>query len=527
MILDHGWVPDDSSVAEQALGVANARLRQLLEVKDAEIAVLRALLEEERAARRDHELRLTELERRLSMNSANSSTPSSKESIAGKAKRKAGRQRSQRERSKDRKPGGQPGHRGAGLEPARGDDIDGTQTAEPPAGCSACGADLGEYGVAAGRSWAQVWDLPPIKLEKVHWLLPKVRCGCCAKVTTAAAPYANAGTVSYGLGVNSAAILLSFFGNVPIERTARVMEALLGAKVSSGFVARAHERFDQRLLAAGFDEAMTAALRAEDVLCADESPVSVLRKDRDEATGEPKPGQPHAVVIRTPDERLVALRPIGARTTDALGDLGVLNGWHGTLVRDDYRGRHRFDAGLADVQQCVQHLLRHLQSVADLHPTWQKWAGEVQRVLREANAAVVEAVAEGRTRLDPALLADLRERYDAAVNWGEATNRCRDWHEGNHPGYVLARRLKEKAEQVWTFTRNLAVPWTNNASEQALKAPKRHQAVSGYWHTMATLGRYLRVHSYLVSARGHGIRALDAIHAAIAGRPWLPTPVTA
>jgi len=54
---------------------------------------------------------------------------------------------------------------------------------------------------------------------------------------------------------------------------------------------------------------------------------------------------------------------------------------------------------------------------------------------------------------------------------------------------------------VSTFTRNLAVPWTNNVSEQALKAPKRHQAVSGYWHTMATLGRYRRVHSYLTSAK--------------------------
>jgi transposase len=28
------------------------------------------------------------------------------------------------------------------------------------------------------------------------------------------------------------------------------------------------------------------------------------------------------------------------------------------------------------------------------------------------------------------------------------------------------------------------VPWTNNAAEQALKSPKRHQAVSGYWHTL-------------------------------------------
>ena len=67
---------------------------------------------------------------------------------------------------------------------------------------------------------------------------------------------------------------------------------------------------------------------------------------------------------------------------------------------------------------------------------------------------------------------------------------------------------------------------SNNASEQALKGPKRHQAVSGYWHTRATLAGYCRVRSYLVSARGHGIRAIDAIHAAPVGQPWLPVPVT-
>ncbi len=69
---------------------------------------------------------------------------------------------------------------------------------------------------------------------------------------------------------------------------------------------------------------------------------------------------------------------------------------------------------------------------------------------------------------------------------GQVTNQLRDWHDGNHPGYVLARRLKDKAEQVWLFTRDFAVPWTNNASEQAIRGPKRHQAVSGCWHTHAT-----------------------------------------
>jgi transposase len=111
------------------------------------------------------------------------------------------------------------------------------------------------------------------------------------------------------------------------------------------------------------------------------------------------------------------------------------------------------------------------------------------------------------------------------VHWGEITNRHRDWADGkNHPGYVLARRLKAKTERVWLFTRNFAVPWTNNASEQAIKGPKRHQAVSGYWHTLA---RYCRARSYLVSSRNHGIQPINAIHAALTGRPWPPAPASA
>jgi hypothetical protein len=59
----------------------------------------------------------------------------------------------------------------------------------------------------------------------------------------------------------------------------------------------------------------------------------------------------------------------------------------------------------------------------------------------------------------------------------------------------------------------------NNASEQAIKGPKRHQAVCGYWHSLATLARYCRVRSYLVTSRNHGIRPIDAIHAALTWRP--------
>jgi transposase len=467
-----------------------------------------------------------EFERRLAMNSRNSSTPSSRDSIADKAEAKAERKKdlSSRERSKDRKPGGQPGHKGKGLLPEP--EPDRVEPVEAPEQCGHCDADLGDA-MTLADGWAQVWDITDPVLEKVQYTLPRRKCCGCGATTTAAPPFGRAGTVSYGPNLNTAAVLLGSEGNVPVERTAMLMHMMLGVAVSAGFVARAAARLAAGLSEAGFDESMKAALRAEDVLCADESPVNVWANDIDPGTGSEVAGAPHAVTLRSTDARLVWYAAMTSRSAASIAALGVLSGWQGHLVRDDYRGWHQFDAELAGVQQCCAHLIRHAKGVLELHPTHQQWAGQVIAVLREAAAAVEAARAAGADHLDPALLAALRARYDEAVSWGAATNRHRDWHNNKkHPGYVLAQRLADKIEQVWLFTRNFKAPWTNNASEQALRNPKRHQAVSGYWHTTTTLRNDLRIRSYLTSARGHGLRAMEAIHAALNGRPWLPTAAT-
>ena len=94
--------------------------------------------------------RIAELEARLGRDSTNSSIPPSQDSIAAKAKRRA--DRSFGERSKDRKPGGQPGRKGSGLAPTVAPDR--TETLPAPKDCSGCGGDLADA-ADAGMSWAQ------------------------------------------------------------------------------------------------------------------------------------------------------------------------------------------------------------------------------------------------------------------------------------------------------------------------------------------------------------------------------------
>jgi hypothetical protein len=519
--------PDPGAAAGEPRGLV-ARLRAVIEAKDAENAALRAGLaglrtkvDAERELVRRLELRVAELERRLRMDSSDSGTPPSKERIGAKERRRAERRRqqSERERRQDRKPGGQPGHPGKGL--SRDPDPDERRAADPPAQCGQCGMSLAGA-PQAGPSWAQVWDVTIVR-QVIEYLLPSLKCGCCGTVTTARPPAgAHAGSVSYGPVLNAAAILLAAYGNVPPERAAHLIGMLLGTPVSAGFVDKANARLARRLDDAGFDDAMRAALAAEPVLAADESPVNVLAPATDPETGQVVPGAAQVMVIRTPGEKLVWLRALASRRAE--GITALLAFFTGFLIVDGYSAYQQLSGQLAGIQQCCQHVIRRCRAVARLGPGGlQTWATEVITILRQAHQAVEDARSRGQPALDPGLLAGLRKRYDAAVATGIIHNRLRDWDgDGNHPGYTLGCWLREHAGQVWLFTTEFEVEWTSNSAERAVKGPKRHQAVSGYWHTQSTLGRWCRIRSYLDSAAGHGLTALDAIHTALAGKPWLP-----
>jgi hypothetical protein len=297
-------MPDERAPDDVAgLRAANARLRGLLEARDALIARLAAELEAARERER-LELRLAEMERRLGMDSSNSGTPSSKEGIAAGEERKARQlQRSERERSKDRKAGGQPGHPGKGL--ARDPDPGERKDAAPPAECRQCRSGL-DGAALAGQRWAQSWH---VRVSRVvtEWLLPGLECPCCGAVTFAAPPPGlHAGSVSYGPGLNAAAVLLTAYGNVPPERAAQVIAMLLGAPVSAGWVDKAGTRLSALLGKAGLDETMLAALAGQPVLAADETPVNVLRKaakpspgTRQEEPGDPEDGKAAPPARRT------------------------------------------------------------------------------------------------------------------------------------------------------------------------------------------------------------------------------------
>jgi hypothetical protein len=201
-----------------------------------------------------------------------------------------------------------------------------------------------------------------------------------------APPGAHAGAVSYGPALNAAAVVLTAYGNVPPERAARVIGMLLGTGVSAGWVDKVAARTSAQLGKAGFDDAMTAALAAEDVLAADETPVNVLGRsaapqpapEEDEKDPEEKAGTaagaPHVLIVRTPDERLTWLQAIASRRKAAIA-AGIPGPFTGALITDGYAGYQHLLDRLAGIQQCCAHVIRRCRAVAKLGPgSLQSWS---------------------------------------------------------------------------------------------------------------------------------------------------------
>jgi len=137
---------------------------------------------------------------------------------------------------------------------------------------------------------------------------------------------------------------------------------------------------------------MIAALTAEDVLAADETPVNVLDKtgpapepdreeDPEEKDGRHAAGAPYVLIIKTPDGRLTSLLAIGSRRKDSVGG-GIPPGFTGHLMTDGYTGYQHLLTRLAGIQQCCQHVIRRARAVTKLGPGGvQSWAGDIIAIL--------------------------------------------------------------------------------------------------------------------------------------------------
>ena len=84
---------------------------------------------------------------------------------------------------------------------------------------------------------------------------------------------------------------------------------------------------------------------------------------------------------------------------------------------------------------------------------------------------------------------------------------------------------------ILRFTTDLAVGFTNNVAERAVRPVKVQQRTSGgCWRTLQGLADFAVVQSYLSTAANWGLSRYEALRQLFTTGPWIPpglTPTTA
>ena len=482
-----------------ALRASNARLREVIEARDAQLAAAGAALEAAEARIAALSERVAEMERRRGKDSSTSSRPPSSDSPY----KKKPRDRSLRGRS-GRKPGKQPGAESSTLR----------QVADPdqimvcaPAACGRCGADLAGAPVTGTQKLQEFEIAPPPPPRVTEYQVQGRACGRCGAVSAGQAPAWITGRAQYGPEAHARAANLASAQHIPVGRAAQLMGDMTGLRVSAGWMAGVRHKAAGKL--DPFMDHVRGLLRQAGVLYADETPAR--------AAG-------HLEYVHVACTEFLTAMHTGGRSAADIDAGGILDGYGGTIVRDGYAGySHLTDALHA---WCGAHNLRDLRDLYTFDPAGQVWARSMADLLIHANAAATAARASGQPQLSGEQLAQISAWYRGAVAKGITDNQHRRSKTGKD-GRRLARRFRDNQDMILRFATDLTVGFTSNQAERDVRPVKIQQRTSGgCWRTLDGLADFAIVQSYLSTAAKWGISKLDALRQLFTTGPWLP-PATA
>ncbi len=421
-----------------------------------------------------------ELRQRLSkyeqppQNSANSSTPPSKESLNSEVKR---RTTSLRPKS-DRLIGGQIGHVGCTRETVdTPDEIIDLNSSY----CVACGANLYETEKTFEYAIQEI-DIPIITpIIKEHRHYAKVcKCGCRNRSYE---PRKRGGSsIVFGKNVQALVVYYNVVQCIPYERLQSMLKSVYGIWMSQGTISN--------IIQAAKKKAEPIIAMIKDFI----SKSSVVGFDESGCYCNKR--LDWSWIAQTTYHTLVfrAHNRSGQVLEDMFGN--ALSNM--TAVTD--RHSAYFALNFVSHQICLAHILRELKYLSEID-TKQQWSKELECLIKDAMQLRNEHPKDSidtspwLKRLDKILQKNVDRLDDGFRRLKNGLIKCRDY--------------------IFKFLENPAVPPDNNASERGFRKLKVKQKISGTFRSDTGADAYFALHSIMDTAHKNKQPEMDAILAFI------------
>jgi len=446
-------------------------------------------------------LTIKELKEKLGLNSSNSSKPPSSDGYK-KPSPKGLRKPS------GKKAGGQDGHSGTTLNYMA--EPDETVLHEPSA-CQNCPChDTCMNNACVGETRQVIDAVVTVKVTD-HQLVVIESCPLSGEQQKGEFPDDVKAPVQYGENLQALTVALNTVGAVSVNRTHEILSGVFGIPISTGTISNMVGR-----CAKGLTE-IVETIRQK---------LTESALDHFDETGTRVDGK--TMWVHSASNLEYTHMTINAKRGKVGMDAGgVLPYFKGTAVHDCWAAYWKFIQILLHAL-CCAHLLRELICAEENHAD-QKWATEFKTLLLEMKKARDDAVASNIWKLSEEDIQEFERRYDKIIKHGYAENplpKEPDETEKKKRGrkkkgktLALIERLDKYKASVCLFIHDFSVPFDNNLAERDIRVIKVKTKVSGCFRSLLGAQSYLKIMSYVSTAKKHGLSAYEAIRRAISGNP--------
>jgi transposase len=312
--------------------------------------------------------------------------------------------------------------------------------------------------------------------------------------------------VQYGENLQALAVALNTMGAVSVNRTHEILSGVFGIPISTGTISNMVSN------CAGILEGTVEDIRRElvktDVINCDE-------------TGTRVDGRT-VWVHNASNSQYTYLSIDEKRGQEGMDSGMVLPQFKGIVVHDCWAPYWKYRDFLHSL--CNAHLLRELTEIEENYPE-QRWATEFKHLLLEMKRQKEHAVDKGKIRLTDELYKEFDQWYDEIITHAYMKNPIKKTLSKKRgrqkKGKVLAliERLALHKKSICMFIYKFIVPFDNNQAERDIRMIKVKSKVSGCFRSFDGARSYLKIMSYIGTAKKYGISAFEAIQQAISGNP--------
>lgn len=393
--------------------------------------------------------------------------------------------RSMRKRSlrvKSGKPsGGQPGHRGATLEPQTTPDI---EIKHIPWYCRCCGNDLREV-EGKLEECRQVVDIPKLELIYTEHQLYSKKCSC-GKLVKSDFPRGVNARIQYGSKVMGLVAYLSVRQYISYNRISEFFTDVFSHPLSEGGIQRLLKRIGQR--SALVYRRIQDNISSSDCVGADETGARIMGGKNGKGwfwTWQDKS-----------NTFIVASFGRGYQTVLDYFPDGFQNA---ALVSDCWSAHLKTKARIH--QLCIAHLLRDLKYLISLSKN--KWPIKIRKLFLEAIEIKRQMSPQDYSRENPKVL-KLQNRLDRLL---------KNHPKSKNPNLIrFFNRLEKHKDKLFPFLFYEQIPPDNNASERAIRNIKVKQKVSGWFRSMDGAQTFAIIRSVIDTSIKRGNNVIESLN---------------